>query len=61
MKLSIIIPTLNEEKNIEKLLLHLNSIENISAHNWHKCMQVNLDLHDALSIRGAFKVAHAAS
>ncbi len=32
MKLSIIIPTLNEEKNIEKLLLHLNSIENIEAH-----------------------------
>jgi Glycosyltransferases involved in cell wall biogenesis len=32
MKVSIIIPTLNEEKNIEKLLLHLNSIKNIDAH-----------------------------
>ena len=32
MKVSIIIPTLNEEKNIEKLLLHLNSIDQISAH-----------------------------
>lgn len=32
MKISIIIPTLNEEKNIKKLLLHLNSIANIDAH-----------------------------
>ncbi len=32
MKVSLIIPTLNEEKNIEKLLLHLNTIQNISSH-----------------------------
>ena len=32
MKISIVIPTLNEEENIEKLLLHLKSIEHIDAH-----------------------------
>jgi len=32
MKVSIIIPTLNEEENIERLLLHLKSIKNIDAH-----------------------------